>query len=104
MFRRGRFDDLIERQLDLFAVDQAPVVEEAEKAAAAWTHAKRNETEELYGDYQLVVDELADRLHETRESYAGTLDEKTAEEYRTSFNRAATKRLRRFAGLLDEDE
>ena len=104
MFRRGGFDDLIERQLDLFAVDQAPVVEEAEKADATWTHAERDEAEELYGDYQLVVDELADRLHETRESYAGTLDEKTTEEYRTAFNRAAMKRFRRFAGLLGEDE
>lgn len=104
MFRRGRFDDLVQRQLDLFAVDQAPAMEEAEEANAAWTHAERDDAEELYGDYQLVVNELADRLYETRETYAASLDEKTAEEYRTAFNRAAMKRFRRFAGLLGEDE
>lgn len=101
---RGRFHDLVDTQLDLFAADEAPLLAEAAEADAAWTTGDRDETEELYGNYQLVVDELADRLYETRESYAGTLDEKTAEEYRTAFNRAAMKRFRRFAGLLGEDE
>ena len=102
MFRRGRFDDLIERQLDLFAVDQAPVVEEAEKADDAWTHAERDEAEELYGDYQLVVDALAERLYDVREGHAASLDERTADSYRAAFDRAALKRFPRFASFLDE--
>ena len=99
---RGRFHDLVDRQLDLFAADEAALLAEADEADAAWTHAERGATEELYGDYQLVVDALAERLYEVRESYAGTLDEKTAEEYRAAFNRAAMKRFRRFAAFLEE--
>lgn len=100
---RGRFNDLIERQLDLFAVDEASLLTEADEADAAWTNASADESEELYGDYQLVVDSLGERLYDLRESYAGSLDEGTAEDYRAAFNRAALKRFRRFAGFLEED-
>jgi hypothetical protein len=103
MFRRGRFHDLVERQLDLFAADEAPLLEEAREADAAWTSAGAGESEELYGDYQLVVDAIGERLYDLREVFASSLDEPTAEDYRATFNRAATKRLRRFAALLDEE-
>jgi len=102
MFRRGRFDDLIERQLDVFAADEAALLAEAEEADAAWTHAERSEAEELYGDYQLVVDALAERLYDVREGYASTLDEQTAAVYRGAFNRASVKRFRRLASFLEE--
>jgi len=101
---RGRFHDLVDRQLDLFAADEAPLLAEAAEADAAWTTADRDETEELYGDYQLVVDALAERLYDVRETYAGTLDEKTTEEYRGAFNRAATKRFRQYAAFLEDDD
>ncbi len=39
MFRRGRFADLVTRQLDLFATDEAALLEEAAVADAAWTSA-----------------------------------------------------------------
>jgi hypothetical protein len=48
------------------------------------------------------VDALADRLYDLREAYASTLDEETAEVYRSAFNRAASKRFRRFAALLED--
>ncbi len=102
MFRRGRFDDVVRRQLDLFAADQAPLLEEADEADAAWTAAAREESEELYGEYQLVVDKIGDRLYDIREGYASSLDELTGDEYRAAFNKAAIKRFRRFAGLLEE--
>jgi len=101
---RGRFGDVIRRQLDLFAVDQAPLLAKAEEADAAWTHADRDEAEELYGEYQLVVDELGERLYDTREAYASSLGERTADDYRAAFNRAALKRFRRFAAFLEDDE
>jgi hypothetical protein len=104
MFRRGRFHDLVERQLDLFETDEAPLLEEACEADAASTSAGADETEELYGDYQLVVDAVAERLYDVREAFASSLDERTAEDYRAAFNRAATKRFRRFAALLDEED
>jgi len=104
VLRRGRFDDVVRRQLDLFAADQAPLLEEAEEADAAWTGAARGESEELYGAYQLVVDEIAVRLYDVREGYASSLDELAGDEYRASFNKAALKRFRRYAALLDDDE
>jgi hypothetical protein len=103
MFRRARFRDLVERQLDLFEADEAPLLEEAREADAAWTSAGADESEELYGDYQLVVDAIGERLYDLREAFASSLDEPTAADYRATFNRAATKRFRRFASLLDED-
>jgi hypothetical protein len=100
--RRGRFDDLIHRQLDLFASDEAALIAEAEEADAAWTNSSPDAAEELYGDYQLVVDALGDRLYDLRETYAATLDELTADEYRGAFNGAALKRFRRLAAFLEE--
>jgi hypothetical protein len=101
---RGRFHDLIERQLDLFAADEAPLLAEADEADTAWTHASADESEELYGDYQLVVDTVGERLYDVRESYAVSLDEHTSDEYRLAFNRAALKRFKRFAGFLEEGD
>ena len=104
MLGRGRFDDLLRRQLDLFELDQEPLLEEAEEADDAWTNAAREEAEELYGQYQLVVDAIAERLLEVRETYAASLDEQTAATYRAAFNRAAVKRLRPYAALLSAEE
>lgn len=104
IFRRsGRFDELVGRQLDLFAEDEAELLDEAQDADDAWTHADREEAEELYGDYQLVVDAIGERLLDVRETYTATLADDAAEEYRAAFNRAATKRFRKYAGLLTTD-
>ena len=100
--RRGRFDELLERQLDLFATDEGDLLREASAADDAWSRSAKEETEERFGEYQLVVDALADRLYDLREAYASTLDGHTAEEYRSAFNRAATRRFRRFAALLED--
>jgi hypothetical protein len=102
MLRRGRFDDLVCRQLDLFQVDEASLLAEAEEADAAWTNAPADETEELYGDYQLVVDDLGERLYDVRETYGATLDDRTAADYRDTFNRMATRRFRRLAAFLED--
>jgi hypothetical protein len=102
ILRRGRFGDLVERQLELFAADEAALLEEAAGADEAWTHAPREESEERYGDYQLVVDAIGERLLDTREAYASTLDDEPASEYRAAFDRAARKRFRAYAALLDE--
>jgi hypothetical protein len=104
MFGRRRFRDLVERQLDLFAADEASLLEEAAEADAAWTKADRGESEELYGDYQLVVDAIGERLYDTREAYAATLDEAAADEYRGDFDAAARKRFRRYASFLEEED
>jgi hypothetical protein len=104
MFRRSRFNDLVQRQLELFATDEASLLEEADQADAAWSSAERDETEELYGDYQLVVDAIGEGLYEVREAYAATLEEAAAAEYRAAFDAAAAKRFRRFASFLERED
>jgi hypothetical protein len=101
IFRRRRFKELIERQLDLF-VAETDLLDEAATADAAWTGAGADESEELYGDYQLVVDAIGEQLHDIRETYAATLDEGTAEEYRAAFDRTARKRFGSSATLLED--
>ena len=80
MLRRDRFDDLVRRQLDLFATDESALIAEAEDADAAWTKASRDDSEELFGDYQLIVDSVGERLYDVRETYASSLDERIAKE------------------------
>jgi hypothetical protein len=101
--RRGRFDELVTRQLDLFEEDETALLAEASEADEAWTRADADETEELYGDYQLVVDAVGERLYDVREAYAATLDARAAAEYRTAFDKAALKRFRRLAAFLEDE-
>jgi hypothetical protein len=103
IFRRSRFGDLVERQLDLFA-SETDLLDEATEADAAWTTAGPDESEELYGDYQLVVDAIGERLYDIRETYAATLEDGTADEYRAAFDRAARKRLGRSAAFLEREQ
>jgi hypothetical protein len=100
-FRRGRFHDLVARQLDLFASDERDLLEDAEAAEEAWNRASREDAEELYGDWQLVLEALGERLLDLRETYAATLAEKGAEDYRAAFMRAASARYRKLTALLD---
>ena len=100
--RRRRFDELIRTQLDLFAEDEADLLAEAADADAAQSQAGRDEAEELYGDYQLVVDTIGDKLLDLREAYAATLAEDAADEYRHAFTRAARKQFGTYATLLEE--
>ena len=74
--RDAPFAELVERQLALFAEDEAELLAEAAEAEAAWIRAGRDTAEESYGDFQLVVDAIADRLLALRETYARTLDER----------------------------
>jgi hypothetical protein len=101
LFRRRRFHDLVSRQLEVFATDEAGLLDEARGAEQSWNQAGRDEAEEAFGDWQLVVDAVAERLLDIRETYASTLDDESADEYRTAFSRVAVKRYREFAGLLD---
>jgi hypothetical protein len=101
VLRRRRFADLVDRQLDLFEQDEGELLAEAAEADEAWTHAGADESEELYGDYQLVVDAIGERLLDLRETYAASLDEAAATEYRATFDGAARKRFGRLAALLE---
>ncbi len=91
-FRRGRFGELVARQLDLFAEDEAELLREAEELERAYDAAERDEAEEAYGDYQLVLEAVAERLEALRDTYAATLDDDVAAEYAGAFDRAARRR------------
>ena len=92
-FRRDRFGDLVRRQLDLFVEDERELLREAEAAEQAYDEAERDDAEEAYGDYQLVLESVVDRLEELRDTYAATLDDDVADEYEQAFDRAARKRF-----------
>jgi hypothetical protein len=93
IFRRDRFGDLIRRQLDLFTEDEKELLREAEQAERTYDDADRDDAEEVYGDYQLTLEAIGDRLVELRDTYAATLDEDAAGAYEQAFARAARKRF-----------
>jgi hypothetical protein len=99
-FRRERFGDLIRRQLALFAEDEADLLREAEAAVLRYEAAPREDAEEAYGDYQLVLDAIADSLAELRDTYAATLGADATDAYEQAFDRAANKRFRSLVGGL----
>ena len=93
IFRRNRFADVVARQLDVFAEDEAEgLLEEVRDAKAVYDRADRDESEELYGDYMDVVEAATEALADMRDRYARTLDEEAAEQYEHEFNRAVKKR------------
>ena len=97
IFRRGRFSEVIGRQLDLFELDHGDVIEEAADKLAAYNRAERDEAEELYGDYVDVVETGTELLADIRDAFAGTLPEGTDELYEREFNRAVARRWKAFA-------
>jgi hypothetical protein len=100
IFRSRRFDDLVRRQLDAFAEDEAELLEEAREAERAYDSAEREDAEEAYSDFQLVLEAGAERLAQVRDTYATTLDEETEEAYAEAFARAARKRFPKLTGEL----
>jgi len=89
MLRRSRYNDVIATQLDLFARDDRWYLEEVERALERYNAADADEAEELYGDYQLAIEAATDRLAESRDTYARTVDD---ERYGAEFNRAVVRR------------
>lgn len=95
--RRGRFDDLVKRQLDIFAEEEADLLEEADAAERAYDEAAGKDAEEAYADFQLVLEAGTDRLREIVAVYRSTLDDDAADEYEAAFVKAALKRFRKLA-------
>ena len=102
MFRRHRFRDVIERQLAFFQEDDGDLLEDVDRALATCERADRDEAEELYGDYQLMIEAATDRLAELRDTYARTLEEDDAEHYVHEFNEAVVRRWRELALTIEE--
>jgi hypothetical protein len=96
-----QFADLVSRQLDLFAAENAGLVGDVEAALAAYNRAPRDEAEERYGDFLDLVETGTDELIELRENYASSLEVDAAENYRAAFNDAVRRRLPRFGLEVD---
>ena len=97
IFGRGRFSDVVSRQVDLFERDYPDVIAEARERLEAYNRGDRDEAEELYGDYVDAVETGVDILADIRDAYARTLEEGIDEQYEREFNRAVAKRLPQFA-------
>ena len=102
MWRRSRFAEVVSRQLDLFVRDNLDLLEACDTAERAYDLAERDEAEERFGDYQELVEDGTEILAGLRDNFASTLDEDSAEEYETAFNRAVEKRLPRFGLEIEE--
>ena len=97
IFRRKRFADVIARQLEVFAEDEANALfAEVREKKDIYDRADRSEAEEMYGDYVDVVEAATEALADMRYRFRATLDEATGEEYEEAFNRAVKKRWPHF--------
>jgi hypothetical protein len=99
MFRRSRFEQIVQTQLDVFVRDHRDLIDEVDERLAAYNRADRSEAEELYGDYVDAADAASDALAEMRDAYARTVGD--PEGYAFTFNRAAARRLPRCARELE---
>ena len=99
---RGRFSEVIARQLDLFEEQDAEFLRRVDEAERAYDDADREDAEEVFGRFQELVEHGTEALGEMRDAYAGMLEDDDAEEYAAEFNQAVIDRLPRF-GLEIED-
>jgi uncharacterized protein (DUF2267 family) len=98
----GRFSELIDRQLDLFAEEDADFLARVDEAERDYDRADREEAEEVFSRFQELVEFGTETLAEMRDTFARTLDEEAADEYVGEFNSAVHRRLPRFALEIDE--
>jgi hypothetical protein len=98
---RGRFVDLVERQLDLFEDESGDLLDDCRGALDAYNATSRDDAEELYGDYVDAVDAAREALTAYRDAFARTLEPEAAEEYERAFNDLVRKRLPRLGLELD---
>ena len=92
MIFRRRFSDVVSRQLDVFAEDEADLIADCRAAERTYDRAPRDEAEARYGDYVDLVETATEALADMRDRFARTLDEDAAEAYEEAFNSAVRKR------------
>lgn len=98
---RGRFVDLVERQLELFEREEEELLADCRSALDDYNAASREEAEERYGDYVDAVGAARDALLEYRDAYAATLEPEAAEEYEAVFENLVRIRLPELGLELD---
>jgi hypothetical protein len=95
MLRSGRYQEVIDRQLELFRREHRDVLDDAAAKLERYNAAERDAAEELYGDYVDAVETGTEILADLRDHYASSLDE--PDRYLRDFNRAVAKRLPEYA-------
>ena len=100
IFKRRRYRDVIDRQLDLFASEDGELLDDVDRALERYNAADRDEAEELYGDYHLAIEAATDRLGELRDSFARTLTDPDG--YIAEFNRGVVERWSELALTIEE--
>lgn len=98
---RGRFVDLVERQLELFEREEEELLADCRSALDDYNAASREEAEERYGDYVDAVGAARDALLEYRDAYVATLEPEAAEEYEAVFENLVRIRLPELGLELD---
>ena len=94
MIFRNRFADVVSRQLDLFASEEADgLLAEIAEMKARYDRAGRDDSEEAYGDYIDLVEQAEEELLALRDRYAETMAGRERPRYEQEFTRAAEKRL-----------
>jgi hypothetical protein len=92
-WRRGRFGDLVMRQLALFLADNGDLLARVDEAKEAYEHAGAEDAEERFGEYMDLVEEAEDALLAIRDTYAESMAARDRRAYEREFYRAAEKRL-----------
>ncbi|HVM58600.1 MAG TPA: hypothetical protein VMT74_14155 [Gaiellaceae bacterium] len=92
MIFRRRFSDVVSRQLDVFAEDEADLIADCRAAERTYDRAPRDEAEARYGEYVDLVETATEALADMRDRFKLTLEEDAAEEYEAAFNRAVRRR------------
>lgn len=93
IFRRRRFAEAIERQLELFERESSELLARIDDARRVYAAAERDDAEERYSEFLDLVEIATDELDEMRDAFAAVLEEDTAEKYTAAFDRAARKRF-----------
>jgi DNA repair ATPase RecN len=108
--RKRQFDELIERQLDIFATEHADDLQEIAEARQRWRRSDVEDAEEAFGDEQDRVEWAAEEIEKMADAYARSLDEDTAIAYRAALLKRLRKRYPPIADALrvalgdDDDE
>ena len=95
MFRRARYGDVIDAQLDLFVREHDDVLEDVAERLRRYNAAERDEAEELYGDYVDAVETGTEILADLRDHYAQSLED--PDRYLQEFNQAVRRRFPEYA-------
>jgi hypothetical protein len=98
---RARFNDVITRQLAMFAEEHHALLLRVEQARVSYTHSGSDAAEERYGDYMDLVEEAEEELLALRDRYAETMAARDRLRYEREFLRLAERRLPSLATRRD---